>query len=454
MNTKRAPMTVVAVVLTAAILCGLSGSVPALARDDKTDPAAPAADRIGPVAVISYYYSAGEHEPAVAYNWTRDEFLMVWRDTRPNRSWTISAYRDSRGSAFPYRFLVSDSGSNDRSRPDVAYNTVDEEYLVVWMEDVSGDGSRWAIKGRLVPWNSSGSNPELTIADFSLEPRSNEAPSVAYSSLRNEYLVVWNTRVTGSPPTTATTVGSRRVMANGTMPYDWAPITTDGSPHQSDVAYMYWEDEYLVVWVRESAPPPAGTGDDIWASRLSYRIDGPLVNLDVGTPFSVTHSTKDENRPTVSSNGLDRYIVVYEYEYTDTDTDIYAQELDSAGNKVGTSPFNIASTTSDETHPDVVAVPFSGADYFAAWQRRQGTEPNTYESIWARRWGSGVTDYFLEITPWATWDCRTPAVATDGIGRLIVYAGKDLLDPGGKRHIYGRMWWPEVVFVPLVLKGE
>ena len=447
MTAKRALMSVVALSLAAAVLSGLSSSVPALARDDNTDPAAPAADRIGPEE--KYSGLPESLEPAVAYNWTRDEYLVVWRREHIyGGGWSISARRDSQLGSF----RVS-QGGNHRTRPAVAYNTLDEEYLVVWTEDVSGDGSRWAIKGKIIPWDAAGSGilsiPELTIADFSLEPRSNETPSVAYNSWRNEYLVVWNTRVTGSPPTTATAVGSRRVMDDGTMPDVWAPITTDGSPHQSDVAYYFWEDEYLVVWVRESALPPAGTGDDVWASRLSYGEGG---SLDIGTPFSVTHSTKHENRPAVSTNGLDRYIVAFEYEYSDTDRDIYGQELDGAGNKVGLSPFQIASTTSDETHPDVIAVPFAGADYFAAWQRTEGTFPNTDETVWARRWGSGVTDYYFCVTPWVDITVHPPAVATDGVGRLIVYPHLYYLLE--YFHIFGRTWWPEAVFVPRVLKMD
>ena len=443
MSTKRALTSVVALSLAAAILCGLSGSVPALARDDNTNPAAPAADRIGPEEVYSGLPES--LEPAVAYNRTRDEYLVLWRREHIyGGGWSISARRDSQ--LGPFR--VS-QGSNDRAQPAVAYNTLEEEYLIVWMHDVSGDGSRWAIKGRIMPWDGPGSSPEFTIADFSLEPRSNEGPSVVYNSWRNEYLVTWNTRVTGSPPTTAVAVGSRRVMADGSMPYAWAPITTDGSPHQSDIAYHLWENKCLVAWVRESAPPPAGTGDDIWASRLSYAGDGSLV---IGAPFSVTHSTKHENSPAVSTNGRDRYVVAFEYEYSDTDRDIYGQELDGAGNKVGLSPFQIASTTSDETHPDVIAVPFAGADYFAAWQRTEGTFPNTDETVWARRWGSGVTDYYFCVTPWVDITVHPPAVATDGVGRLIVYPHLYYLLE--YFHIFGRTWWPEAVFVPLVLKMD
>ena len=75
-----------------------------------------------------------------------------------------------------------------------------------------------------------------------------------------------------------------------------------------------------------------------------------------------------------------------------------------------------------------------------------------------------MTDHYFQVTPWA-WDNRTPAVATDcgfdvaGLGHLIAYAGKPFLgtagpEAGPKRHIYGRIWWPEALYVPLVLMDE
>ena len=312
--------------------------------------------------------------------------------------------------------------------------------------------SHWVIRGKVVPTDGDGSNPEWPIAASGWSLRE---PSVVHNTKRNEYVVTWNLWGPGSPPSIPGGVQGRRVLPNGSNPD--AGVMVDGtySAQQSDIAYHFNFDECLVVWKRVTPLPPTGTGSDIWASRLSYKIGG---YLDVGTPFSITHSTKDETRPAVATNQVDRYIVVYEYEYSDTDRDIYGQELDSGGNKVGLSPFQIASTGRDETHPDVVAVP-AIRDYFAAWQRTESITSTIYESIWAQRWGSGVTRYQFEVTP-RVWDNWTPAVGTDRVGHLIAYAGKPATSTSGpvlawnSRHIYGRVWWPEAVYVPLVLKGE
>ena len=309
--------------------------------------------------------------------------------------------------------------------------------------------SHWVIRGKVVPTDGDGSNPEWPIAASGWSLRE---PSVVHNTKRNEYVVTWNLWGPGSPPSIPGGVQGRRVLPNGSNPD--AGVMVDGtySAQQSDIAYHFNFDECLVVWKRVTPLPPTGTGSDIWASRLSYKIGG---YLDVGTPFSITHSTKDETRPAVATNQVDRYIVVYEYEYSDTDRDIYGQELDSGGNKVGLSPFQIASTGRDETHPDVVAVPFAPAEYFATWQRTEDTTPVTQEQIWAQRWGSGVTAYPFQVTSCDPCFAYTPSAAMDGGGRRLTVYARESLAPSWKRHIYGRMWWPQKpVFVPLVLKGE
>ena len=451
MLTKRALMSVVALSLVAAVLSGLSGSVPALASDDNTYPAAPAADRIGPETRLSLFslpVDDERYQPAVAYNWGHDEYLVVWHRERASGGRDIVARRVTRHGELKSWFVVS-TGTGDRAQPDVAYNSTEDEYLVVWMEDVSGAGNRWAIKGRIIPWDGAGSNPELPISDHLT--LSSREPSVAYDSFSDEeYLVIWNNFAVELQQT-PTSVAGRRVNGDGTITEAAFVITADGFPHQSDIVFINAADKYLVVWVRVYAPPPGGTGNDIWGGLLYREPDGSLV---IGTPFSITHSTKHENRPAVSSNDEARFMVVFEYEFSDTDTDIYGQELDYMGEKVGASPFAIALSGEDETSPDVVGGRWSfPAQYFAAWQVTEGIS-DTYESIMAKRWGSGLTGYTFQVAPWYFWDNLTPAVATDGVGYLTAYAGKDLLVHNGKSHIYMRMWWPVVVFVPIVLKDE
>ena len=107
----------------------------------------------------------------------------------------------------------------------------------------------------------------------------------------------------------------------------------------------------------------------------------------------------------------------------------------------------------------MVAAPATGVDYVGVWQRTEGTAPDTWESVQGWRWDDGANNYVFEVTPWDLWDNWSPAVATDGVGHLIVYAAKGVVPTSGpesgvKRHIYGRLWWPQQpVFLPLVLSN-
>ena len=63
---------------------------------------------------------------------------------------------------------------------------------------------------------------------------------------------------------------------------------------------------------------------------------------------------------------------------------------------------------------------------------------------------NGLTSYIFEVAAWMGWDCMTPAAAADIPGYLIVYEG----DSTVKQYVYGRMWWPEAVYLPLILHNK
>src|SRR5690348_4182313 len=66
------------------------------------------------------------------------------------------------------------------SHPDVVYNSVDDEYLVVW--DANG-----TVEGRVVRPDLSGAGPPFAVST----PDRGGTPKAAYDPLRHEYLVVW-----------------------------------------------------------------------------------------------------------------------------------------------------------------------------------------------------------------------------------------------------------------------
>jgi hypothetical protein len=438
MSAKRI-LFVVLVASAVMLAVGIGPRVNALSGGPYAGDSVSAASHLGGEIPISLPTSpeCDRYKPRVAYNWVHDEYLVVWHNTWPDGHRDIYARRVSESGQLLSWFAVS-VGLNDRVQPAVAYNANTDEYLVVWMYNANGDGSTYEIWGRTIAWNGAYQDPEFQIITW--PNRTFWTPRVAWNSYRNEYLVVWSAfdATTFLP----TDVAHAILSDSGTKLYG-AIITAADQPHQADVTYNVAADEYLVVWRRMYA---AGDGD-IKAARLGG-FSGQVV-----TPpgvFTINAATEDQLLPAVTTNQQNRYMVVWQHAYPGPccDWDIRGQELDVNGNLVG-SLFSIASTTDDETSPAVVARPGTGRDYLAIWQRSSSTG----EEVWAYHLRDASIEVF-EVAAAAFWDHENPAVAWGQVASLIVYEGDSQGDPTVHRHIYGRRWVPNAVFLPLVVRNQ
>jgi hypothetical protein len=435
------------IILTAGVvMLAVGGILPAVALAPQANAPSGGHNPDGPLAATSDLGSeiqislptspeCDRYRPGVAYNWVHDEYLVVWHNTWPDGHRDIYARRVSESGQLLSWFAVS-AGPNDRVQPAVAYNATADEYLVVWMYDVNGDGSAYEIWGRTIAWNGAYQNPEFQIITHS--DRTFWTPRVAWNSIRNEYMVVWSAfdATTFLP----TDVAHAILSPSGNKLFG-AIITDAYQPHQADITYNVAKNEYLVVWRRMWA---AGDGD-IKAARLGG-FSGQVV-----TPpgvFTINALTEDQLLPAVTTNQQDRYMVVWQHAFPGPccDWDIRGQELDVNGNLVG-SPFFMAASTDDETSPAIVARPGTGRDYLAVWQRSSSTG----EEIWAYHRKDAHIEVF-EVAAAAFWDHESPAVAWGRVASLIVYEGDAQGDPTVYRHIYGRRWVPNAVYLPLIVR--
>ena len=387
---------------------------------------------------VSLDGNAERYHPAVAYNYLHGEYLVVWHNTWPgNRD--IYAQRVSRTGQILSWFCVT-TGAGDRFQPAVAYNAINDEYLIVWMKEAGPD--IYEIWGKIIPWNAPGTNADFLVISWT--DRSFWTPRVAWNSYRNEYLVVWNAFNTtvSFPPGVPNDIAGLRVSASGVVQNPDAPLilTTYASPHQVDMVYNVAMDEYFLVFVVVHSQ--ATTGNDIYGLRVRW--DGIPVNPPGLIP--IVEINLDQNAPAIATNQQDRYMVVWEHQYSGTDTDIYAREYDAPGNPLG-SYFTLASWTEDTTAPDIAAGG-PGEEWLAVWQQDLGG--GSGYAIKGFRWGPAVNSYFFEVANYAFWENENPAVAAGFPGYLIVYEGDSSIT---NRHIYGRMWWPEPLYLPLVLRS-
>ncbi len=325
---------------TSLVLLVVLASAPALAASSRprvgqpTPLEAPSAGmRIGPEIKLSPdpdpHVAADRYEPAVAYNHLHDEYLVVWTNVWPGGNSDIYARRVSRTGEILSWFCIT-TGTESRSWPAVAYNATNDEYLVVWSYEASS--MVYEIWGKIIPWNAPGTNPEFKIK--SLTERSLWSPQVAWNSNRNEYLVIWNALDTTAcfPPGTYNKIAGHRLSDSGTIYNPTSPIIIDGVdlPQQPDLAYNATTDEYLVVWVRLYT----ATGYDIYGARVSG--EGALVNPPA--QFVIMGTSDDEYHPAVATNGVDRYLVAWEY-VSSGDHNVRATNLDEEGTVLGWACF-------------------------------------------------------------------------------------------------------------------
>ena len=159
------------ILIAGVVMLAVSGMLPAVALAPQANAPSGGHDPDGSLAATSDL--GGEiqislptspecdrYKPGVAYNWVHDEYLVVWHNTWPDGHRDIYARRVSESGQLLSWFAVS-TGPNDRIQPAVAYNATADEYLVVWMYDVNGDGSVYEIWGRTIAWNGAYQDPEF-----------------------------------------------------------------------------------------------------------------------------------------------------------------------------------------------------------------------------------------------------------------------------------------------------
>ncbi len=164
---------------------------------------------------------------------------------------------------------VPDPGASNESHPDVVFNGLENRYLVVYEDDVSGNPD---IFGIYVSADGTEKGIAFPIAnEVTLEER---LPAVANRPGTNEYLVVWQRR--GS-------VGGFDIygrIVTGTALGPTFPIATYSDDQVwPDVAHVLGQERYVVVWQDDDSSlinPP-----DVFARVMES--DGSFVrNLDVG----------------------------------------------------------------------------------------------------------------------------------------------------------------------------
>jgi len=290
--------------------------------------------------------------PALAYNSQDNEYMVVWYGDvffdEKLEVWGQRLAADGRELG-ANDFRISVSGGNHDVRyggydPAITYNSVDNEYLVVWYGGQSsiseGEEEIWGQRMD-ADGNCLGAQP-LRISDIGKDNSKNydaRSPNVIFNSTNDEYLVDWSGNEEGYDKKDFRTWGQRIDGVTGTEIGENDFLISNYGPdrvlpsenHVVDVAYDHKNNHYLVVWSADDFGGASTDGElEIWGKRLNGA-DGTSIGSE---EFRISDVGSDGNgeldgaRPYIVFNSEnEEYLVAWEADEVDEEFEIYGQRL-------------------------------------------------------------------------------------------------------------------------------
>ena len=216
--------------------------------------------------------------PALAWNETDGQYLVVWQDGRNKfyEGWNIYGVRVGAGGApigSEFRISVPTS-ETDQVRPAVAWNGEANEYLVVWEDYRLGETRGADVYGRRIRADGVPAGGDFRISGAA-GIFDQGGPALAWNATANEYLVVWEDY--RAQDTRSADIYGRRLGPTGTaLTGDRRLSAINGWSGQIAPAVVYnaTADEYFVVW--EDWRSDLGGGSIFWApGHCRGRCPGP-----------------------------------------------------------------------------------------------------------------------------------------------------------------------------------
>jgi hypothetical protein len=280
--------------------------------------------------------------PSVAYNSANNEYLIVWFDLR-NQPTTgndvfgqrLSANGTLLGGNIP---IATEVGAQFGAF--VAYNSIDNNYLVAWKSQFDGPSSPNFNDafGRLV------SNGGIPLGGAFHISEAGDEISSAYNSTNNEYLV------TGR----AAGISGQIVSNSGSLVGGGIVISTVGAPAPNgQVIYNPTINEYFATW-----------RDQVDENLKGHRISA--TGVLIGTPILISPFFPESSSPTASiafDPANNRYIIVFA---RFQGMEIWGQLVSSSGALIG-SNFLIQTVSSPIETPSVAHSSIDNA-FFLVWR--------------------------------------------------------------------------------------
>jgi hypothetical protein len=352
----------------------------------------------------------------VAYNSRADEYLVVWYTQQGANTEDIWARRVGSDGSLRSSFNVATGELEKRWQPAVAYSPAQDEYLIVYIYMYSS--SDYDLYAKLVSSNGGWMSSEFVII---YEEGWQVAPRVAYNIVNDEYLVVYQ----NTWADTRKDIAAQRVRASDGALLSWRNIATGTDNwrvfpdvaynevrNQYLIVYHYYDasllegrsrwvsgdlaglgpevppctppdfvgfprvaagpDEYLVVWINNVG----GTSDSIFA-RMVYGVEGEPHEGD-GFEIGGTGAKLKLLDPNVAFGPGYGYLVTWEY-FTGSEYDVYGRYVMRGQNSPAGDSFTVVGTAQSQEQPAVACDP--SGDCLVVWadSRAAGGGAGDYE---------------------------------------------------------------------------
>ena len=372
---------------------------------------------------------------AVAYNSVRDEYLVVWEDHNATEIAIYARRVASDGYEIGNAIQIAHYGTYTSCQPAVAYSPLHDKYLVVYSQDSKPSlppYTDYDIIGQ--PINGDGTMPE---SGFSIDANTihQRYPAVTYNPTYDEFLVAWDEE--------QGTGGWHDIWAQRINATDWSfepgpvCIATAGSVHrrQPDVAYNIARNQYLIAYT-------SGDGDGDISGKV---LDAHLPDALAVAEFNLIWNTNLQGDVALAA-GPDEYLAVWQDGPSTSWRTIYARRVTGA-DTMPSPAFLIAEHANEVcAGPDVAYG--RGYGYLATWYY-EGTSTDTYgRYIMPGQSVPAGDEFAIDLDPGTQID---PAVACAFSGDCLFVESDNSGSPDYE--INGRMVRPHHVYLPLVLRS-
>ncbi len=381
----------------------------------------------------------------------------------------------------PDDFRISSMGPNGNTNygafwfllfmmaPDVAYNPVTDQYLVVWFADHNAPplvDNEFEIFGQLVNASTGALAGNRFRISF-MGPNGNVDyaalfPAVTYNSTDNEFLVVWvGDHLDATLVNDHFEVFGRVVGANGQLLASQLRLSYMGPSNDPaygvpwwfgpDVAFNAINNSYLVVWCADSnAPPHVNDEYEIWGRRfLSTMTPVDSVGYEISAMGPAGDTAYYAAQPAVAwDSDQNRFLIVWEGDHNgfglaDDEVEIFGQFVPANPATPFPSPSNFqisymggsnGNADFDAFDPDVAYNDLFN-NYLVTWvgDDNQWTTTDEEFEVWGRltAWDGTLlsTQYRLSGMGWfdgdTSFSAHSPAVISGIDSYHVVWHADD-----------------------------